>query len=138
MDKDTTDILLAILEQLDSESLDVDTFVEELVLAGIDPHSLKKLLTWLLGAIEARGIIYQGSPQYKSSRRVLHRSEKRMISNDVRSYLVDLENREVVGSAELESLIERAIWMGSISLPLDELKSFANRAIPSICQSDDK
>lgn len=121
MNNRVVDILVYIVNEIKAKKGyvdNIDRIARDLVNKGYTEGEINNALSWLIGSVKANDI------HSHSTFRILHQTEKAVITPQAFGYIIQLKELGLINSSEMEEIIEECM-IGTKPVTLDEVKSIA-------------
>ncbi len=132
MNRKIVDLLVQVLQWIgdgQQDQADIQAMVEDLLQSGFDQNDIQMVLGWVQERLSTANLVYTDQPVHRESSRVLHNMESNGIRLELFRFLLELKQRHVLNSMELESLIDRALVISWQDRSLEELQDFVNHTL---------
>ena len=124
MQERVVEIILFLVNELRSNKRLNDVDVSSLTRDGYTQSEISSAFSWLFERLSIGKSFTDASGGASTSYRILNDAEKMVIGSEAFGYVIQCQQLQLLGNADVETIIERIMAAGFAAIGLAEMKSF--------------
>ena len=117
------EIIMYLLNEIKNHKKIQDVDIQSLMTNGYTDSEISTAFEWVLSNANKLEIIYEGTDPLSKSKRLLHKSEKQLLSIEAEGFLIMMMELNILNEFDIDLLLEMLNHYGIKKASLKELKS---------------